>query len=85
MGVVIIDMCEPAKSAPAPKKGFKKAVTKAQKKDSKKRKHSRKESMPSKSHGRRSVVGYSPWGRKESDTTERLNFSLSYGNLERWY
>ena len=37
-------MCEPAKSAPAPKKGFKKAVTKAQKKDSKKRKHSRKES-----------------------------------------
>ena len=23
-------------------------------------------------HGQRSVVGYSPWGRKESDTTERL-------------
>ena len=23
-------------------------------------------------HGQRSLVGYSPWGRKESDTTERL-------------
>ena len=23
-----------------------------------------------KSHGRRNLVGYSPWGRKESDTTE---------------
>nr|XP_019823417.1 PREDICTED: histone H2B type 2-E-like [Bos indicus] len=36
-------MPEPAKSAPAPKKGSKKAVTKAQKKDSKKRKRSCKE------------------------------------------
>ena len=42
-GVVIIDMPEPAKSSPAPKKGSKKAVTKAQK-DGKKRKRSRKES-----------------------------------------
>ena len=25
-----------------------------------------------KSHGQRSLVGYSPWGHKESDTTERL-------------
>ena len=24
-------------------------------------------------HGQRSLVGYSPWGRKESDTTERLS------------
>eukprot|EP00070_Physeter_catodon_P012676 XP_007128695.2 histone H2B type 1-N-like [Physeter catodon] len=37
-------MPEPSKSAPAPKKGSKKAVTKAQKKDGKKRKRSRKES-----------------------------------------
>ncbi|XP_070626324.1 histone H2B type 1-H-like [Bos indicus] len=37
------DIPEPAKSAPAPKKGSKKAMTKAQK-DSKKRKRSRKES-----------------------------------------
>ena len=35
-------MSEPAKSAPAPKKGSKKAVTKAQKKDGKKHKHSRR-------------------------------------------
>ena len=26
-----------------------------------------------KSHGRRSLVGYSPWDHKELDTTERLN------------
>ena len=24
-------------------------------------------------HGQRSLVGYSPWGLKESDTTERLS------------
>ena len=24
-------------------------------------------------HGQRSLAGYSPWGRKESDTTERLS------------
>ena len=29
---------------------------------------------PGESHGRRSLVGYRPWGRKESDTTERLHF-----------
>jgi hypothetical protein len=27
-----------------------------------------------KSHGQRNLVGYSPWGPKESDTTERLHF-----------
>ena len=30
--------------------------------------------LPGESHGRRSLVGYSPWGRKESDMTERLPF-----------
>ena len=30
--------------------------------------------LPGKSHGWRSLVGYSPWGHKESDTTERLHF-----------
>ena len=29
--------------------------------------------LPGKSHGQRSLVGYSPWGHKESDTTERLH------------
>ena len=26
--------------------------------------------LPEESHGERSLVGYSPWGRKELDTTE---------------
>ena len=29
--------------------------------------------LPGKSHGRRSLVGYSLWGRKELDPTERLH------------
>ena len=29
--------------------------------------------LPEKSHGQRSLVGYSPKGCKESDTTQRLN------------
>ena len=33
--------------------------------------------LPGKSHGRRSLVGCSPWGREESDTTERLPFHFS--------
>ena len=33
--------------------------------------------LPGKSHGQRSLVGCSPWGRKESDTTERLHFHFS--------
>ena len=37
--------------------------------------------LPGKSHGRRSVVGYSPWGRKESDTTERLHFTSLYRSI----
>ena len=33
--------------------------------------------LPGKFHGRRSLVGCSPWGREESDTTERLPFQFS--------
>ena len=33
--------------------------------------------LAGKSHGRRSLVGCSPWGHKESDTTERLPFHFS--------
>ena len=33
--------------------------------------------LPGKSHGWRSLVGCSPWGHKESDTTERLHFHIS--------
>ena len=32
--------------------------------------------LPGESQGRRSLVGCSPWGRKESDTTEQLQLSL---------
>ena len=33
--------------------------------------------LPGKSHGWRSLVGCRPWGREESDTTERLHFPFS--------
>ena len=33
--------------------------------------------LPGESHGQRSLVGYSPQGRKESDTTERLHLKLT--------
>ena len=39
--------------------------------------------LPRKSHGRRSLVGCSPWGRKESDTTEQLHFHFSLSCMEK--
>ena len=33
--------------------------------------------LPGKSHGRRSLVGCSPWSREELDTTEWLHFDFS--------
>ena len=33
--------------------------------------------LPGKSHGWRSLIGYTPWGRKESDTTEWLHLTSS--------
>ena len=33
--------------------------------------------LPGKSHGQRSLVGCSPWGREESDTTEQFHFHFS--------
>ena len=33
--------------------------------------------LPGKSHGRRGLVGCSPWGRQESDTTKQLHFHFS--------
>ena len=32
--------------------------------------------LPGKSHGQRSLIGNSPWGRKELDIAERLHFTL---------
>ena len=34
--------------------------------------------LPGKAHGQRSLVGYSPWGHKESDTTKRLRFHFLF-------
>ena len=36
--------------------------------------------LPGEFHRWRSLVGYCPWGRKESNTTEPLHFSLSILN-----
>ena len=38
--------------------------------------------LPGESHGWRSLAGYSPWGRKESDTTEQLHFHFSFSSLK---
>ena len=34
--------------------------------------------LPGKSHGWRSLVGYSPWGHEELDRTEQLHFHFSF-------
>ena len=39
--------------------------------------------LSGKSHGWRSLVGYSPWGRKQSDTTERLHFLFTFMHWRR--
>ena len=45
--------------------------------------------LPGKSRGQRSLVRYSLWGRKESDTTERLHFASSVlgavSRLKSWW
>ena len=40
--------------------------------------------LPGKSHGRRSLVGCSPWGLEESDTTEWLHFHFSLFTFMHW-
>jgi len=39
--------------------------------------------LPGKSHGQRSLVGCSPWGLEESDTTERLHFHFIFMHWRR--
>ena len=34
--------------------------------------------IPGKFHGQRNLVGYSPWGHKEWDTTDRLHFHFLF-------
>ena len=38
--------------------------------------------LAGKSHGQSSLVGYSPWGHKESDTIERLTHTRERNTLE---
>ena len=37
--------------------------------------------LPGKFHGQRRLVGYSPWGRKEPDTTEHSHLSDNTLNI----
>ena len=40
--------------------------------------------LTGKFHGQRTLAGYSPWGHKESDATERTHTHLK-GNYQVWY
>ena len=42
--------------------------------------------LPGELHGQRGLAGYSPWGRKESDTTEQVALSLFtfLGDRKHW-
>ena len=37
--------------------------------------------LPGKSHGRRSLIGYSPWGRKESTRLSNFTFTFTAGSV----
>ena len=37
--------------------------------------------LPGKSHGWRNLVGYGPWGCKQSETTERLHYLYHYAGM----
>ena len=41
--------------------------------------------LPGKSYGWRSLIGYSPWGHKELDMTERLYFHFMYVYWCWWF
>ena len=44
--------------------------------------------LPGESHGQRTLASYSPWGHKESDTTERITLPLAMPwtrNLLGWH
>ena len=41
--------------------------------------------LPGESHGQKSLVSYSPWGRKELDMTEQLTHTYGeYGGLDTY-
>ena len=41
--------------------------------------------LPGGSHGQGSLAGYSPWGRKETDTTEAKLIDTHTGVLLEWF
>ena len=40
--------------------------------------------LPGKSHGQRSLVGYSPWSYKELDTTEQMRTHIIFSSLKKF-
>ena len=46
--------------------------------------HGNPDFLPRESHGQRSLVSCSPWGREESDVTERLHFRFSLFTCMHW-
>jgi len=38
--------------------------------------------LPGESHGQRNLMGYTPWGHRESDTTEGTSHTCTYLNME---
>ena len=42
--------------------------------------------LPGESHGQRSLAGYSPWGRKKSDTTEHIITEIGFSKylMPQW-
>ena len=41
--------------------------------------------LPGESHGQRSLVGYSPWCHKESDTTEATEHTRAHSGHRAWH
>ena len=38
--------------------------------------------LPGESHGQKSLVGYSPWGHKESDTAEHIHTRIFLNEID---
>ena len=41
--------------------------------------------LPGKFHGQRNLVGYSPWGHKDLDTTKQLSMHHFVSKRKLWY
>ena len=61
-----------------PQRRIDKRIWKSKRKAQRRQWHPTPVLLPGESHRWRSLIGCSPWGRKESNRTEQLHFSLSY-------